>query len=468
MVTTTATDPFLSGNFAPIPEEATIETLEVIGEIPTELAGMFLRNGPNPQFPPIGNYHWFDGDGMIHGVHIQDGKASYRNRYVQTKGYQTEKAAQKAIWTGIIEPPQMDIPEGPSKNTANTALVWHAGKFLATWEGGEPHALGLPELNTFGNYTFGDRLQSPMTAHPKVDPKTGEMFFFGYSFGPPYLHYSVVSAAGELLKTQPIALSVGVMMHDFAITEKYAVFMDLPLTFRPERMAQGQPAMAFEADSPSRFGILPRYGEASEIRWFESPACYAFHVLNAYEDGTEVVLIACRMEAFDLTGTGDPMKAIPFLYEWRFDLESGAVKEQQIAPYPCDFPQVNPAYLGYKMDYGYAARMSFSPLPLFDAVLKFDFRQGTGNTVVESYELGANCYCSETIFVPRPDATAEAEDDGWLLNYVHDESTNQSELLILSAQNLSGEAIARVLIPQRVPYGFHATWVNQDQILSTT
>ncbi|MGB2925788.1 MAG: carotenoid oxygenase family protein, partial [Limnothrix sp.] len=146
---------------------------------------MFLRNGPNPQFAPIGRYHWFDGDGMIHGVHLQNGKASYRNRYVQTKGYLKENAAQEAIWSGMMEPPQMELPEGPFKNPANTALVWHAGKFLATWEGGEPHALGLPELNTFGNYTFGDRLQSSMTAHPKVDPKTGEMFFFGYSFSPP-------------------------------------------------------------------------------------------------------------------------------------------------------------------------------------------------------------------------------------------------------------------------------------------
>ena len=456
---------YLSGNFAPIQQESTIENLDAIGEIPPELEGMLVRNGPNPQFPPIGQYHWFDGDGMVHSIQLKAVQAMYRNRYVKTLGHQKEHAAQQAIWSGLLEPPQMYIPEGSSKNTANTALAWHAGKFLATWEGGEPHTLTLPALETLGKQTFQDQLTSPMTAHPKVDPQTGEMFFFGYSFAPPFLQYGVVSTVGEVVQIQPIEKPVGTMMHDFAITENYAIFPDFPLTFRPERMAQGKPGLAFEPETPTRFGIMPRHGNAAEIRWFEAASCYGFHILNAYEDGDEIVLFACRMGEFDLTGTGDPQNSIPFLWKWRFNLQSNTVTDSQVAPHPCEFPQVNPAYVGRPMKFSYAGRMPQNPMPLFDAVLKFDFSVNASQPTVTCHELGENRYCSEIVFAARPNATAE--DDGWLLNFVHDENTNQSECLILAAQDIAAEPVARIIIPQRVPYGFHALWVSAAQIAQT-
>jgi carotenoid cleavage dioxygenase len=145
-MTTTTLNPYLEGNFAPVRQEITAEALRVIGELPPDLSGMFVRNGPNPQFSPIGYYHWFDGDGMLHGVQIRNGQASYCNRYVQTKGFKIERDAGHAIWTGLIEPPQQDNPYGPYKNTANTALVWHAGQLMALWEAGEPHTIKLPEF----------------------------------------------------------------------------------------------------------------------------------------------------------------------------------------------------------------------------------------------------------------------------------------------------------------------------------
>lgn len=280
----TVTNPYLEDNFAPVREEISTENLKVIGELPAELSGMFVRNGSNPQFDPIGRYHWFDGDGMLHGVRVSNGKATYSNRYVRTNKFAAEKSAGRAILTGLLEPPQKDTPP-ISPNTANTALVWHAGQLLALWEGGEPHAIKLPQLETIGANNYNGKLVSAFTAHPKVDPVTGEMMFFGYSvFAPPYLKYGVVSASGELLRTVPIELPIGVMMHDFAITENYTIFMDLPLTFSMQRMQQGQPPLMFEGDRPSRFGIVPRHGDNSSIRWFESPACYVFHTLNAYED----------------------------------------------------------------------------------------------------------------------------------------------------------------------------------------
>lgn len=458
----TASNPYLLDNFAPIETEIQTENLQVIGEIPPELNGMFVRNGPNPQFTPIGEYHWFDGDGMLHGIYLENGQASYKNRYVRTFGFEREKEAGKAIWSGLLEPPQLDNPYGPSKNTANTALVWHGNKFLALWEGGAPHQIQLPSLDTVGSFNFDGKLTSAFTAHPKVDPVTGEMMFFGYSlFQPPFLHYGIVSPEGELQKLIPIELPVGVMMHDFAITEHYSIFLDFPLTFRPERAAQGQPAFLFEKGTPSRFGILPRHGEPSEIHWFESPSCYCFHTMNAYESGDEVVLIACRMNSTNVLAIEAEESArdgnIPFLYEWRFNLKTGEVKERRLGEIPCEFPRVNEQYLGRKTRYGYAGKAAPTEVPLFDGLLKYDL--ATGDIQIHRFESG--CYGGEAVFVPHPQA--QAEDQGWLITLIYDETSQRSELIVVDAQNVTQPAIARVVLPQRVPYGFHGAWVDAEQ-----
>lgn len=465
---TATLNPYLADNFAPVQTELTDDELPVLGELPPELNGMFVRNGPNPQFPPLGRYHWFDGDGMLHGVHIQDGKASYSNRYIGTQGFEQERQAGRALFGGLLEPSQAGF-----KNVANTALVWHRGaeqfplrgkRLLALWEGGEPHAIDVPSLDTIGSHTFNGKLTSPVTAHPKVDPVTGEMMFFGYSLAqPPYVKYSVVSAEGELLRTVPIDLPVGVMMHDFAITEHYTIFMDLPLTFRRERLQRGEPAFAFERDRPSRFGILPRHGDNQTIRWFEAPSCYVFHTLNAYEVGDDIVLIACRMGSTSVLGAspgsheGDNRQIrsdVPLLYHWRFNLKTGAVQEQTLDDRPCEFPRINEQYLGRQSRYGYAGKSAPTEMPKFDGLLKFDL----DSQHVQMYSFGTGRYGGEGVFVPRPGATVE--DDGWLMTFVHDEAQDTSELVIVSTQTITDEAIARIRMPQRVPYGFHGTWVS--------
>ena len=464
-MTATTTNPFLTGNFAPIRQEIEQDDLTVIGELPPDLSGMFVRNGPNPQFPPIGEYHWFDGDGMLHGVQIQQGKARYCNRYIRTQGFLREREANQAIWTGLLEPPQSDVPDESFKNAANTALVWHAKRFLALWEGGNPHQVALPNLETVGACTFNNQLQSAFTAHPKVDPDTGEMLFFSYSFAPPYLQYGIVDQNGELSRTLSIDLPQGVMMHDFAITENYTVFLDLPLTFSPERMAKGEMGLAFERDRASRFGILPRHGDPSEIRWFEAPSCFIFHVLNAYEEGDEVVLMACRMNAFNLVALGDNDNSndqVPYLHQWRFNLKTGKVQERNLSPFMVEFPRINEQKTGRKMRYGFAGKMSPHPMPLFEGLVKFDFENQADS---EIHYLGDNRYCGEAVFAPRDGGTTE--DDGWLLTLVHDENLNQSELLVVDAQQMTNEPVARVIMPQRVPYGFHATWVSQQELQAT-
>lgn len=456
----TPVNPFLSGNFAPVSTEVRVEPLEIVGELPPDLQGMFIRNGPNPQFPPLGQYHWFDGDGMLHAVEIQAGRAAYQNRYVHTRGYLLEQQAGHPLWSGLLEPAQVDHPYGPSKNTANTAFVWHADEFLALWEGGEPHKIKLPELKTLGPQTYEGKLASAFTAHPKVDPVTGEMLFFGYSMlQPPYLQYGVVSAAGELQRTVPIDLPVGVMMHDFAVTEHYTLFLNLPLTFSLERMQRGEPPLMFEGDRPSQFGILPRHGDNSQIRWFEAPACYIFHTLNAYETGAEVVLIACRMQGTTVLGGGGSSSElesdIPRLHRWRFNLETGQVLEAALDQIPGEFPRMNEKYLGRPNRYGYLARFAPNdPLPRFDGLIKYDFETGTS----EHHHYGSHCFGGEAVFVPRPDATPE--DAGWLISFIHNEATERSELRIIDAQNLAAAPVARILLPHRVPYGFHGTWVD--------
>ncbi|MEA5551279.1 carotenoid oxygenase family protein [Anabaena cylindrica UHCC 0172] len=456
----TAVNPYLDGNFAPVHQEITTDSLKVIGELPPYLSGIFVRNGPNPQHSPIGQYHWFDGDGMLHGVQISNGKATYRNRYVHTRGWNIEHEAGKAVWSGMLEPPQMDNPYGPGKNTANTALVWHAGQFLAVWEGGAPHNIRLPNLETISEYTYNNQLVSPFTAHPKVDPVTGEMMFFGYSFSPPYLQYSVVSAQGELLKTVPIDIPMGVMMHDFAITENYTIFMDLPLTFSPERMQKGEPMMMFENQRPSRFGIVPRHGDNSNIRWFETPSCFIFHTLNAYEDQDEVVLIACRMSSTNvlMSQSTDPTADIPLLHRWRFNLSTGVVKEEMLDDVPAEFPRINENFLGRKTQYGYTGKMANTPVPLFEGVIKYNFSNGKSQT----HEFGQGRYGGEAVFAPRLHATTE--DDGWLITFIYDQNSETSELIVINAQDVTSEPVARVIIPQRVPYGFHGAWISESQL----
>ena len=261
------------------------------------------------------------------------------------------------------------------------------------------------------------------------------------------------------MRTVPIDLPVGVMMHDFAITANYTIFMNLPLTFSLERAQQGKPPLLFEKDIPSRFGILPRHGDNSSIRWFEAPACYVAHTLNAYEDGDEVVLIACRMPTTTMLGLAgrpqDNQTDIPFLYRWRFNLKTGVVIEEPLDDISSEFPRVNDQHLGYKTRYGYTSRMASHSVPLFDGLIKYDFHHGSSQT----HELGQERYGGEAVFVPRPGATNE--DEGWLLTFVYDEVTKTSELIVLDAQDIIAEPVARILIPQRVPYGFHGTWIEQ-------
>jgi carotenoid cleavage dioxygenase len=451
-------DPFLSGNFAPIGEERTFENLEIVGTLPRELEGAFIRIGPNPQFPPKGRYHWFDGDGMLHGTFIRDGTATYRNRYVRTSGFLREREAGRALWTGLAEMPSPDNPE-MFKNVANTALVWHDCRLLALWEAGLPHQIRVPSLETVGVHDYGGALTHAFTAHPKVDPATGEMMFFGYSPVPPFLTYSVVSKAGAIVHTEQIEIPAGVMMHDFAVTEHYSIFLDLPLIFSLERMMQGQSPLQFEPDFPARFGIMPRHGTNADVRWFEGPSCYIFHTVNAYEEGDEVVLHASRMQRTAVLADVDADTvddgALARMHRWRFNLKSGATREEPLDDDMTEFGRINERYVGRKNRYGFTAHFERVPgPPRMDGLTKYDYQTGA----IARHFHGPHRYGGEGVFVPRPGATAE--DDGWLVTYVHDERERTDEMVFVNAQNVSAPPGACIRIPGRIPYGFHGAWVS--------
>lgn len=471
-INTKLVDIFLTDNFAPVKQEITANDLPVIGELPKELSGMFLRIGPNPQFPPIGRHHWFDGDGMIHGVQIKDGKASYRNRYVRTKGFNIEQTEGRVIWPGLLNLPRLDLPQGMLfKNPANTAMVWHNNKLFALWDMGEPYQVELPSLETVGSYTFDGELTSAFTAHPKVDPVTGEMVFISMSpLMRPYLKYGVISAAGKIVHNVPIQMPNATIMHDFAITENYSILVDIPVALQPGKLLRGDSPIVFDAARKSRFGILPRYGDNSTVVWFEIPGFALFHTINAYEQGDEVLLFGCRMDSTyffvphyndGVLVDIDPALATMQLVCWRCNLVTGTVQEEVFEDYvPADYPQINNNYMGRQMRYGYFARgdLDKMPKPLINGLLKYDFE----NRRSETHYYGQGRFGGEGVFAPRPNATAE--DDGWLLTYVYDTELDRSELLVINAQDMNSEPVARVLLPQRVPYGFHALWVADTGI----
>ncbi|MEZ4309711.1 MAG: carotenoid oxygenase family protein [Polyangiaceae bacterium] len=454
-----------AGLFAPVDDELDARPA-CGGELPRELFGLFARNSPNPRFTPKGRYHWFDGDGMVHAVYFEDGRARYSNRYVRTRGLALEEEAQKALWTGILEPIDLKNPHGPVKNTANTDLVFHGGKLLALWWlGGEPHAMSARDLSTDGPWDFHGTARSGCASHAKLDPRTGELMFFDYSaIRPPYMTYGVANAEGRVVHTTQIDLPGPRLLHDLAITPQYTIFLDLPLLWRNDKLSTGKRYVAFDKALPARFGLLPRHAPGSEIRWFEDDACYIFHTVNAYEEGGSVVLEACRIQdpmAKLREPPGDSprldfMDLTPFLTRWRFDLATGAVKREQLDDAPTEFPVIDARRLGERARYSYAPRLARTPTLLFEGFMKYDLAAGT--SIYRG--LGDGEFASEGAFVPRAGATDE--DDGWFVTFTYDGVSETSSVLVLSAKDMS--TVARVKLPRRVPIGFHATWVPGDKL----
>jgi carotenoid cleavage dioxygenase len=356
--------PALDGNNGPIHQEDVFTNLQVIGTVPTDLNGLYVRNGPNAFYTPDWRYHAYDGDGMLHAVRFENGQVTYKNRWVQTAALQEEQAAGHALWKGLKEPWREDRPDEPQKNTANTDVKYHAGRLISMWyRSGMPYAVDPDTLETLGKADF-DGAVSRISAHSRPDEHTGELLFFDYSLQAPFMQYGVIGPDRQLKHKIDVDLPGPSLPHDMAITEHYTILHDFPLRPDPEALQAGRYKVRFDATQPSRFGVLPRYGQAHEIRWFLAKPTYMLHVVNAWEEGDEVVMVGTPYRLHeDENGQPDGRRLEKtihlrqrdfMLYEWRFNLVTGKTHERVIDDVlNTEFPVINSLYQGRKNRYSY-------------------------------------------------------------------------------------------------------------------
>ncbi|AUX47324.1 carotenoid 9,10-9',10' cleavage dioxygenase [Sorangium cellulosum] len=400
----------LTGNFAPVLDELTVHDLEVTGTLPPELTGTYVRNGPNPRNGP--SPIWFLGQGMLHGVRLERGRARwYRNRWI-------------------------DAP-----TTSNTNIVRHAGKMLALVETAPPVAVS-DELETLGAFDFAGGLTRGMTAHPKICPSTGELLFFTYSLQPPFVTYYRADTSGALVQSEPIQVGSPTYMHDFAITKRYALLLDLPVLFNGWRTPM---PIQWSDDYGARIGVLPRDGRGDQVRWFPIAPCSIVHTANAYEEGGTIVLDVVRAPRLD-----GPSQ----LFRYTLDLERGVAHEAPLDARHVEFPRIDERRTGSAHRYVYALELCdiVNGIPTDCVLRKYDVT--TGRCTV--HDFGPGRVSGECIFVPR--TPGSGEDDGYALCYVHDRDRNTSDLVVLDAADFAAPALATVALPRRVPYGIHGNW----------
>jgi len=444
-------NPYLQGNFAPVHEEVTVTVLPVVGRLPDELCGRYLRNGPNPvSVPEPSTYHWFTGDGMVHGIRLRDGRAEwYRNRWVRS----TEVAR------ALGEAPRPGPVHAGMDFAPNTNVIGHAGRTFAIVESGaRPYEL-TDELETVGPCDFDGTLGGGYSAHPKRDPTTGELYAVSYFFGwGDEVEVTVVDQDARVRSARRITMGGPVSVHDTAITQRYVVLLDLPVTFSLEAVAAGASfPYRWQDDYRARVGLLDRDGGTTDVVWHDVEPCYVFHPVNAYDEpgGNGIVLDVVRHPSMFRTQLLGPAEGTPTLERWHLDGHGGTVKEERLDDRGQEFPRVDERRVGLPHRYGYAVAVARSGdvVGTESVLVRHDFERGTSAT--RSFGVGAGV--GEAVFVPRrPDA---AESDGWLLTLVHDPVSDTSALHLVNAEDLDGEAQAVVPLPRRVPAGFHGNWV---------
>jgi carotenoid cleavage dioxygenase len=440
-------NPYLSGNFAPVADERTDLALPVTGSIPRELRGRLVRIGPNPvEAPDPGRYHWFIGNGMVHGLRLCDGRAAwYRRRFVRD-----DQVTAARGWPRAPGPRR-----GTGRNIANTHVLAHAGRLFAVVESGALPVEIDGGLETVGTCDFDGTLPAGFTAHAKRDPATGELHAVAYSWEWDHIQYLVVGRDARVRRAVNVAVPGKPMTHDCAITQRYVVVFDLPVTFDPGAAAERPLPYRFDPAYGARVGLLPREGDASQIRWLEVPLCYVFHAVSAHDtpDG-RVVLCVVRHAAMledDVYGV-DAGGAT--LERWTLDPATGKVTAERLDDRGQEFPRHDDRRTGCEVRYAYTVALANGPT--FGPLYKHDLARGTS----ETHDEGATRMFLEPVFVPRtPEA---AEDDGFLLAFVYDAASRRSEVVILHAQDFRDEPLATIHLPVRVPFGFHGTFVPDE------
>ncbi len=467
--------PYLNGAWTPQLEQVTATELDVIeGAIPHDIDGIYLRNTENQIHDPLGRYHPFDGDGMIHQINFQNGTASYRNRFVLTRCFDAEQEAGRSLWGGLMDGPGVSVrpgfgAHGRLKDSSSTDIIVHAGKAISTfYQCGEAYILDPETLAQEGPAPWVPL--DGISAHPKVDDRTGELMFFNYSKYVPYMHYGVVDRAGELTTYIPVPIAGPRLPHDMIYSENWAIINDLPLFWDAELLKRDIHAARMHDGLPSRFGLIPRRGDPQAIRWFEAEPTYILHFLNAYEDRDDVVMDAYFQEdpmprpIENADGYGHMMAYVdehsfkPKLHRWRFNLADGTTREERLDDRILEFGTINQRRAGQRHRYVYSSTAKPGWF-LFNGFVKHDLDTG------QSWHLplAEGRFASEAPFAPR--TSAVDEDDGYLVSFITDENRGTSECILIDCKHFDAGPVCRIALPHKISSGTHAHWAERAHLL---
>jgi carotenoid cleavage dioxygenase-like enzyme len=458
---------FLEYPMGPAGIECDAPDLVIEGELPKDLEGCYYRNGPDPLHPPRegDQYHWFDGDGMIQYFRFENGRVSYRNRWVQTEKYKLEREAGESLF-GVLGNPMTGDPSvaDVTYNTANTSIVKHAGKMLALMEGALPVEIKAHSLETIGSVDFNGRVNGPVTAHPKFDADTGEMFFFGYQatgLASKDIRYNVADKDGNILVDEMIEAPFSSMIHDFFVTKTHIAIPIFPLTFTIERAMEAGNPMAWEPDIGTHIGVMPRYGKAEDIRWHKMDARFMFHMANAWDEGDKLV---AEVTASDATGFAPMLDGTmaqeastrTCLRRWTIDVTNpdAPIKEDILDDLPCEFPRIDDRLMTKESRHIYAsAKTDKLDMQAFNSIVHYDRSNGKRSVYFAGNKLMAEC-----VFVNR--RGSQEEGDGYILALAHNFETRLTEMLVLDASSVDKGPLAVVKLPLRIPPGFHGIWLD--------
>jgi carotenoid cleavage dioxygenase-like enzyme len=465
-----AASPYLSGRYAPVSRESDADDLRVEGTLPADIDGVFMRNGPNPRFPPLGSYTYpLEGDGMIHAVWIGGGKARYRNRWVWTNGLKAEERAGRALYGGIMTPAFVDQkllgpdpdPGWPVKLDAFINIVRHAGHFLALEEGTPPYEV-TGELGTIGRFDFGGGLPLGMCAHPRIDPVTGEMVVFRYDVTEPYLTWAVVAPDGSV--TRPPApvpgISKAFMIHDFTITEHYVVFVIGPAILDAEAMLTGGSVLNWRPDLGTRIVLVPRSGDGPVVS-AELEPFWVWHFANAYEDGGKVVADFPWWDTLSLAAgdrraaNGQRTPVSGRFSRVSVDPARATADLTHIGEGASEFPRIDDRLTGRRHRYltvGTASGQHDLTRGEHDRLVRWDMQTG------QSQAWDTDASIGEVIFAARNGSAEEL--DGYYMTLARGLPDDRSWLYIWDAAEFPSPPMARIAIPAAVPNGLHANWFS--------
>jgi carotenoid cleavage dioxygenase-like enzyme len=478
--------PYIALN-RPVRIEASIRNLEVEGEIPADVQGAFFRAVPDPAHAPLyADDITLSADGMIGRFLFEGGQVDYDIKYVRTHRYEAERKARRALYGNYRNPftddPSVRDPSRPDLRTvSNTTPVWHAGRLFMTKEDGRPYEINPHTLETLGYWDYQGSLRSlTLTAHPRIDPATGEMFTYGYEAGglaTRDVAYCIIDADGKLRSEQWFQAPYAASIHDFCITGKYAIFPVYPTTADLERMKAGGWHWAHQQDLESWVGVMPRYGKVEEMRWFKGPkGVSAFHMTNAFDDGDKIHMDACLSEtcAFPFMREAGGIQRNQWeiqsaLTRWTLDMGNPAdsIESTPIGP-PGDLPRIRDAEQG--RPYGVIWLPTMNPQakgpPLvgnvvgaaFNCLLRIDLVTRR----VDALALDPGMAINEPVHVP----SSTPGHGGWLLAVVDREAARDydSELWVIDADNIAAPPVAKVKVPLPVRPQVHGTWVSAKQL----